>query len=203
VVNDAGLVAGTAWYGAPFGGHYEAARWPSPAVLEPLGLLPGGGYSDVYGQSEDGWGVGLADHIDPDAPEGYVDHSVLWTEDTEHVRVLPSPWSVANGVDDWHGWIGGPAHGVHTELDQVGTRAHLDNHEDGSVRFAPTLYLNASTCGEVVPTTHEAYWDTLPEESGLQSTSARVGGAGGSWTQSTRPAAYREMPSDGGAGAGE
>lgn len=203
VINDAGLVAGTAWYGAPFGGHYEAARWPSPDVLEPLGLLPGGGYSDIYGQSEEGWGVGLADHIDPDAPEGYVDHSVLWTDDTEHIRVLPSPWAVTHGVEDWHEWIGGPAHGVHTGLDQVGTRAHLDNHEDGSVRFAPTLYLNASTCGELVPTTHEAYWDGVEDELALGTSSARVSSAEPAATPGSRPAAYRDLPRVGGAGAGE
>ncbi len=169
VINDAGQAAGSAWYGSWDGGHYEAARWPSPDAIEPLGLLPGGGYSEVFGQSEGGWTVGWADHVDHDNPGampwGGVEHSVLWTEDADVVRVLPSPWAVANGEEDWRNWYGGPAHGVHTGLDQVGTRAHDAWHADGSIRFAPTVYVNASRCGESVHTTHAAPWEEQTEAS--------------------------------------
>jgi hypothetical protein len=168
LINDAGQVAGGAWYGDFFEGHFEAARWPSPDVIEPLGLLPVGGYSEVYGQSEGGWTVGQADHFDPDSPGalpwGAVHHSVLWTDDPDAARVLPSPYAVEHGQDDWRDWFGGAAHGVNTALDQVGTSSHDAWRDDGTVRFAPTVYVNATQCGELVPTSHTAFWEEPADE---------------------------------------
>ncbi|SOC53748.1 hypothetical protein [Ornithinimicrobium cerasi] len=179
VINNAGQAAGGAWYGDFFEGHFEAARWPSPDVIEPLGLLPGGGYSEVYGQSEGGWTVGLADHFDPDSPGalpwGAVDHSVLWTDDLGAARVLPSPYAVEQGQDDWRDWFGGAAHGVNTGLDQVGTSSHDAWRDDGTIRFAPTVYVNASQCGELVPTSHTAFWEEPADEGmALSSLSSEV-----------------------------
>lgn len=196
LINDEGQAAGMAWYGSWVEGHYEAARWPSPETIEPLGLLPGGGYSEVYGQSEGGWTVGMADHFDPDHPSalpwGAVEHSVLWTEDADHVRVLPSPYALAHGQEDWRDWAGGAAHGVHTGLDQVGTSSHVGWLEDGAIRFAPTLYVNASRCGELVPTTHTAFWEEPAQEAAsLRSLSSEASASRVTEAGPTRPPAYR------------
>ena len=162
LLTEAGQAAGQAWFGSWESGHYEAARWPDPDHIEPLGLLPGGGYSGAYGQSEGGWVVGLADRFDPESPAaewGAVDHSVLWTRDASSVRVLPSPYGLEHGLTDWREWYGGAAHAANTALDQVGSTSHVGWDEDGHPLFGPTVYVNAGACGEVVATTHTAFWE--------------------------------------------
>lgn len=54
LLNEAGQAAGAAWWGDFFEGHAEAAAWPKPDTIQALGLLPGGGISIAYGQSEGG-----------------------------------------------------------------------------------------------------------------------------------------------------
>jgi hypothetical protein len=190
LLTDHGQAAGSAWYGDIFEGHAEGARWPSPNRLESLGLLPGGGYSAVFGQSAEGWVVGVADHFDPDSPGaqdwGAVEHSVLWTDEPDVVRVLPSPYAVAEGQSDWRSWFGGVAHGVHTGLDQVGTASHGGWNEDGTIGSVPTVYVNASRCGELVETTHQAFW----EEPGDTLRTLATTGETASGTSMDRPSAY-------------
>lgn len=163
LMDEGGEAAGVAWFGDWSGGHYEAARWPSPSTIESLGLLPGGGFSGVYGQSEGGWVVGVADRFDPESPaaseEGSVDHSVLWTDASDVALVLPSPYALEHGQGDWRHWFGGAAHGVNSTLDQVGSTSHTGWHGDGSLRLDPVVYVNASECGAAVPTTHAAFWE--------------------------------------------
>lgn len=197
LLSEAGQAAGVAWYGDLFEGHYEAAAWPAPGAIESLGLLPGGGESAAYGQSEGGWVVGMADHFDPDSPGaepwGGVNHSILWTGEADAIRVLPSPWAVANEVTDWHEWYGGAAHGAHTGLDQVGSMAHGGWHDDGVPQLVPTLYVNASQCGELVPTTHTAFWEESHDEAvTTTATTAEPAEArrGATSVTSARPAAY-------------
>ena len=168
LINERGEAAGFALWGDQFTGHYEAARWRTPSQLESLGLVPDGGYSAAFGQSEGGWVVGVAEHSSPDDPEpglGPVSHAVLWMDDAEHVRVLPSPYAVANGIDDWRQWQSYGAYAVHTRLDQVGGSAQSAVPGE-SFRADPVVYVNASQCGELVPTTHTAHWEQSPPPSG-------------------------------------
>ena len=84
LINERGEAAGFALWGDQFSGHYEAARWRTPSQLESLGLVPDGGYSAAFGQSEGGWIVGVAEHSSPEDPEpelGPVSHAVLWTDE--------------------------------------------------------------------------------------------------------------------------
>jgi hypothetical protein len=167
LINERGEAAGLAWWGDEFTGHFEAARWRSPSQLESLGLLPDGGYSAAFGQSEGGWIVGVAEHSSAENSEpdlGPVSHAVLWTDEADHVRVLPSPFAVANGIGDWRQWQSFGAYAVHTRLDQVGGSAQ-SAAPGGEFRADPVVYLNASRCGERVPTTHTAYWEQPPQAS--------------------------------------
>ncbi|ROR65690.1 hypothetical protein [Agrococcus jenensis] len=182
LLDERGEAAGVAWFGDWFGGHYEAARWPSPTTIESLGLLPGGGFSAVYGQSEGGWVVGLADRFDPASAganeEGVVDHSVLWTDDSGVARVLPSPYALEQGQEDWRDWIGGAAHGVNAALDQVGSTSHTGWHVDGSPRLDPVVYTNASACGAAVTTSHTAFWEEAAPEGAAATAGARTAASG-------------------------
>jgi hypothetical protein len=88
--------------------------------------------------------------------------------DDATAHVLPSPYALSTGESDWRNWYGGVAHGVNDRLDQVGSASHVGWSEDGGVMYGPTVYLNASTCGAAVPTTHLAFWeggDTLQRRS--------------------------------------
>ncbi len=164
LINERGEAAGHALWGDQFTGHYEAARWRTPTELESLGLLPDGGFSAALGQSEGGWIVGVAEHWDPDGADpdlGPGIHAVLWTDEVDHVRVLPSPHAVANGIDDWRQWQSSGAYAVDTRLDQVGGSAQSALPGD-QFRFDPVVYLHASQCGERVPTTHTAHWEQPP-----------------------------------------
>ncbi|WP_203580101.1 hypothetical protein [Microbacterium hibisci] len=196
VLSDAGQAAGGAWYGPWDGGHYEAARWPEPATIESLGLLPGGGFSGVYGQSEGGWVTGVADVFDPESPAaaewGAVDHSVLWTDDADTVRVLPSPYAAANGLTDWRQWYGGIAHGVNDALDQVGSASHVGWGDAGEVLYGATVYVHASACGEAVPTTHAAFW----EEPSTDAATRRLSAASTPQPEAYRHEAVRDRAGD-------
>lgn len=156
LINERGEAAGFAW----FGGHLEAARWRTPTQLESLGLLPEGGDSMAYGQAEGGWVVGFADH-QPDDPEvnlGPISHAALWTDEIDHVRVLPSPYAVEHGIEDWREWLSGGAYGVHTGLDQAAGSAQ-SAMPGNQYRSDPVVWVEASRCGERVATTHTAYWE--------------------------------------------
>lgn len=156
-IDERGEAAGFAAWGDDVTGHLEAARWPAPTQLESLGLLPDGGDSGVLGQAEGGWVVGYADRWSPDDPEpqlGPTSHAVLWTDESDHARVLPSPHAVANGIDDWRQWWSFGAYAVHAALDQVGGSAQSASPQRDE---DPVVYLHASSCGERVPTTHVGY----------------------------------------------
>lgn len=193
LLSEAGQAAGEAWYGPWDGGHYEAARWPDADVIEPLGLLPGGGYSGAYGQSQGGWVTGVADRFDPESPAapewGAVDHSVLWMEDASVAYVLPSPYAVAAGETDWREWYGGVAHGVNDALDQVGSASHVGWGDAGELLYGPTVYLNASACGAAVATTHLAFWE-------VEATQQRRSAAGTQHPDAYRHEVVRERVTD-------
>lgn len=174
LINERGEAAGFAMWGDQFTGHLEAARWRTPAQLESLGLLPDGGDSMAHGQSEGGWIVGYADHSSPDDPEpqlGPISHATLWTDEVGHARVLPSPYAVEQGIDDWRQWLSPGAHAVHTGLDQAGGSAQSAVPGD-PFRSDPVVWVHASSCGERLPTTHTAYW----EQPGADASTARPGG---------------------------
>jgi hypothetical protein len=174
LINERGEAAGHALWGDQFTGHYEAARWRTPTELESLGLLPDGGFSAALGQSEGGWIVGVAEHWSPDGANpdlGPGIHAVLWMDEVDHVRVLPSPHAVANRIDDWRQWQSSGAYAVDTRLDQVGGSAQSALPGDG-FRFDPVVYLHASQCGERVPTTHTAHWEQPPPETSAAATEA-------------------------------
>ena len=74
------------------------------------------------------------------------------------VRVLPSLYAVDEGIEDWQQWAAvHAAHAVNSGLDQVGAGTHVGFSDEGRLLGAPTVYLNASTCGEVVDTTQDPW----------------------------------------------
>lgn len=174
-IKDDGSVSGSIFWGEdPGTGHFEAAYWPRPDVSIGLGVLPDGGWSDVFGMDEGGWLVGAMDRIvdarkDRLAPDGFLMHSFLWTPATtaNTVRILPSLYATAQGVDDWRRWGGSGTHGVNRDLDQVATGTHVGFRRGRPVQ-APTVFLHASTCGVEVETTHDPFGlaATVPQESG-------------------------------------
>ncbi len=164
LLNDARQAAGTLTVVGTVAVHGEAAFWPSPDRVVPLGLLPGGGASQAYGMDEMGWVVGYVDVFDPRSPGagefGAIQYSALWIDgDGSHVRVLPSPYAADNGLTDWTSWWGGAAHAVNGQLNQVGTYAHSGFLPDGSLEYAPTVFVNADRCGQVLETTHLPFWE--------------------------------------------
>ena len=149
----------------PSVGFLQATYWPSPDEVVGLGVLDGGGWSDAFGIADSGWTVGGMDRfLDEDDPlgegNGVVSHNFLWTPDMGpgRVRILPSLYAVDQGTNDWREWATvHVAHGVNTELDQVGAGTHVGFADDGWLYGAPTVYLNASSCGEVVDTTQDPW----------------------------------------------
>ena len=73
--------------------------------------------------------------------------------------MLPSPYALEHGLTDWREWYGGAAHGVHTGLNQVGSTSHVAWGEDGHPTYGPVVYVNATACGDLVDTTHTAFWE--------------------------------------------
>ncbi len=190
LLNDARQAAGMVGVGSPddlANAHAEAGFWAQPDEVIGLGLLPGGGESLAYGLDEGGWVVGQMDVFAPDdpgaAPWGAVGYGFLWTaDDPTRVRILPSVHADTHGVTDWRGWYGGAAHGVNSELNQVGTTSHGGYLEDGSRRDVPTVYVNADRCGQVVETTHTPFWlqdgSTADAATRTATPGARPGGYG-------------------------
>ena len=65
--------------------------------------------------------------------------------------------------------------------------------DDGVPQLVPTLYVNASQCGERVPTTHTAFWEQSQGEVGTATaTTAEPAAArrGATTVASARPAVY-------------
>ena len=154
-------------------GHMEAVYWPSPDTAVGLGVIDGGGYSRIFGLDEGGWAVGMADEFaeddtDPYAWPGTYRRSFLYVSGQTapgHLRVLPTLWSEANGVDDWHQWHGSAVHGVNAELDQAASASDTGLSADGVATYGATVYVNASQCGVEVATTHDPWGlgETLDE----------------------------------------
>ena len=169
VKND-GTASGLAFFGSsdPAEAHIEAAYWPTPDTLVGLGLLKGGGYSDVFGMDEGGWLAGLMDRLAPKnqfARGDFVDHVFLRTPEsaTDTVRVMPSLFGARRDLR-WKEWVGSAMHGVNGDLDQAATGTHWKMGGQGRMVFAPTVFVNASQCGRTVHTTHTPFWE-LPERS--------------------------------------
>jgi len=149
----------------PAAGFQQATYWASPEDVVGLGVLDGGGWSDAFGIDDSGWVVGGMDRfVDAEDPlgEGWgvVNHNFLWTPNMEvgRVRVLPSLYAVDEGIEDWQRWAAvHVAHAVNSGLDQVGAGTHVGFSDEGRLLGAPTVYLNASTCGEVVDTTQDPW----------------------------------------------
>ncbi len=163
-------------------GFRQATYWASPDEVVGLGVLDGGGWSDAFGIDDSGWVVGGMDRfVDQDDPlgEGWgvMNHNFLWMPQTMQpgqVRVLPSLYAVAAEVDDWHQWAAiHVAHGVNAGLDQVGAGTHVGFADDGRLLGAPTVYLNASSCGEVVDTTQDPWH--LTDRSAAQEAAGVIG----------------------------
>lgn len=146
-------------------GHMEAVYWPSPDEAVGLGVVDGGAYSRSFGLDEGGWAVGFFDQFgdpetDPYAWSGALRHSFLYVHGetaADHLRVLPTVWSVAHGVDDWRQWHGSAVHAVNAELDQVGSSSDTGLGADGVATYGATVYVNASRCGVEVETTHDPF----------------------------------------------
>ena len=82
------------------------------------------------------------------------------------VRVLPSLYAVRTGEKNWRQWHATHiAHASHARLDQIGGGSHVGFDADGEPIGAPTVFLNASTCGVVVRTTHRAFWEDAEQPS--------------------------------------
>jgi hypothetical protein len=149
----------------PATGFLQATYWASPDDVVGLGVLDGGGWSDAFGIDDSGRVVGGMDRfVDAEDPLrddwGVVNHNFLWTPDMQpgRVRILPSLYAVDEGIEDWQRWAAVHiAHAVNSGLDQVGAGTHVGFSDEGLLLGAPTVYLHASMCGEVVDTTQDPW----------------------------------------------
>jgi hypothetical protein len=165
----------------PAVGFLQATYWASPDEVVGLGVLDGGGWSDAFGIDDTGWVVGGMDRIaEPGDPYGgdwgIVQYNFLWTPDMGpgRVRILPSPYALATGIDDWQKWaLTHAAHAVNAELDQVGAGSHVGFSPEGWLLGAPTVYVNASQCGQVIDTTQDPWH--LTERAEAQATAGVTG----------------------------
>ncbi|WP_404383555.1 hypothetical protein LL946_00145 [Knoellia locipacati] len=188
-VKDDGSAGGEGFWGWDTrAGHMEAVYWPTPDEAVGLGVVDGGAYSRVFGLDEGGWAVGgverWTEEGDPyhDPWRGSVFHSFLYIHGetgADHLRVLPSLWSVENGVDDWHQWRGSAVHAVNAELDQVASGSDTGLDGQGVPTQGATVYLNASQCGIEVPTTHDPYHLASLEQARAESDRVAQGAARG------------------------
>lgn len=161
-LDEGGRMSGSTWWGwDPQAGHVEAAYWPSADEVVGLGVLEDGAWSESFGMGDGGAVVGRMERFDDgplSSPWGTVEHNFLWRLDVEgegRVRVLPSLYSQGEG--EWQSWFGThAAHAAHVGLDQVGAGTHAGFDDDGMPVGAPTVFVNASTCGQLVATTHGA-----------------------------------------------
>ena len=164
LVKDDRTAAGDGWWGwSVEEGHVEAMLWPSFDEVVGLGVVEGGGWSRVFGLDEGGWAVGMFDQFtEPSAlaPDGVTAHGFLYRHgvtQSGHVRVLPSLRAVADGVTDWHEWHGSAVHAVNGELDQAASSSHNGFDGEGRPTWGATVWVNASSCGVEVATTHDPW----------------------------------------------
>ena len=142
--------------------HVEPAYWPDPSRVVPLGVLPGGGWGDVFGMDEGGWLVGALDRgvkrNDRLAEGGLMRHAFLWTPSIGEgrVRLLPSLYATAKGEQDWRDWQGSAVHAVNGDLDQAGAGSHVEFRHGRAIQ-APTVWMNVDRCGAEVATTHDPF----------------------------------------------
>ena len=162
-VKDDGSASGSMSYGSDLlTAHIEPAYWPTPSTVEALGVLPGGGWGDVFGMDEGGWLVGALDRgvkpNDPLGEDGSMRHGFLRTPSTTPgtLRVLPSLYAVSKGTTDWRRWTTGAVHAVNRELGQAGSGSHVE-FRYGRPVYAPTVWLGAEQCGREVATTHDPF----------------------------------------------
>ena len=182
LVKDDRTAAGNGWWGWSVDeGHIEAIFWPSFDEVVGLGVVDGGGWSRVFGLDEGGWAVGWLDQFveeSPTAPDGISGHGFLYRHGVTapgHLRVLPSVYAVEHGVTDWRQWHTKAVHAVNGELDQAVTATQTGVDEDGRPTWGATVWVNASSCGVEVATTHDP-WHVTDLESGREASAeaARV-----------------------------
>lgn len=203
-INNRRQLAGSAWIGSIEDGHLEGAYWSSYDRAHAVGLLPGGGMSQLFGLDGGGRALGWADSPgDPEDPmtdphSGTFVHNVFWAPGMVEgtLRVLPSLHAVRTGETDWTRWHAThAAHAGHARLDQVGAGTHAGFADDGTPVGAPTVFVNASQCGVTVDTSHPDQVDELSaparRTAGAQGTADPTGGLG-ALVASTRcsPAAH-------------
>jgi hypothetical protein len=157
-IEDDGGMAGAVGVGdSPETAHVEAGYWPDADTNVALGLLPGGDYSEAYGGDEAGHVIGLANRRSESrfARDGYVDHTFWWAPGTGDgaIRVMPSVYGDRRDLG-WRTWVAGAGHAVDSATDRAGTTSHA-GFAGRRMVFAPTVYLNASQCGQEVATSHE------------------------------------------------
>jgi len=164
LVKDDRTAAGDGWWGwSVEEGHGEAMFWPSFDQVVGLGVVEGGAWSRVFGLDEGGWAVGMFDQFaepSPLAPDGVTAHGFLYRHGATqpgHVRVLPSLWAVANGVTDWREWHGSAVHAVNGDLDQAASGSHTGFYGEGQPTSGATVWVNVSSCGVEVATTHDPW----------------------------------------------
>ena len=164
LIKDDRAAAGDGWWGwSVEEGHVEAMYWPSFDEVVGLGVVDGGGWSRVFGLDEGGWAVGWLDQFvdqSPMAPDGLSQHGFLYRHGVTtpgHVRVLPSVHAVEKDLTDWRDWHVVAVHGVNAELDQAATGTHNGFDEQGEPTFGATVWVNASSCGVEVATTHDPW----------------------------------------------
>ena len=164
LVKDDRTAAGDGWWGWSVDeGHVEAMFWPSYDEVVGLGVVDGGAWSRVFGLDEGGWAVGMFDQFaepSPLAPDGVSRHGFLYRHGVTtpgHVRVLPSLQAVADGVTDWREWHGSAVHAVNGELDQAASGSHTGFTAEGGPTSAATVWVNVSSCGVEVATTHDPW----------------------------------------------
>lgn len=164
IKND-GSASGSGLYGADLAtAHVEPVYWPDPSTAVGLGVLPGGGWGDVFGMDEGGWLVGAMDRgtkrRDRLARDrsGVMTHAFLRTPETTEgtVRILPSLYALAKGEDDWRRWAGTAVHAVNRDVRQAASGSHVE-FRYGRPVGAPTVWLEADRCGEEVATTHHPF----------------------------------------------
>jgi hypothetical protein len=182
-IKDDGSASGSMLYGESLDtGHVEPAYWPEPSTVVPLGVLPGGGFGDVYGMDEGGWLVGALDRgvkrNDRLGERGAMNHAFLWTPSVGEgrVRLLPSLYAHAKGEQDWRRWQGSAVHAVNGELNQAASGSHVEFRYGRAIQ-APTVWVNADRCGTEVATTHDPFGLQTSAESSVSSRTATGTGA--------------------------
>ncbi|MDC5698554.1 hypothetical protein OO014_14945 [Intrasporangium calvum] len=165
-IEDDGRMSGMSWMGAPESGHFEPTHWADADHYETLGVLDGGGWGRPFGADGDTQ-VGWLDFVpEPGAVpdwalmDGWVaNYGYFWRQGmVDGVRILPSLHNVASGDTDWHAFYGvGAVHAVHEGLDQAGTSTHAGFTEGQEPIFQATVFVNVSSCGVAVETTHDPW----------------------------------------------